>query len=365
MTAYAQMDLIGSNLPSVAADPAASGEQAEHGHRAIHDLFAAGGGWDHALELLGLDKRFFLGFEWSPIASTTARLAGYARLVADVAKLSVEAITEMLRGLLGSPPCQGFSLQGTGDGRRDVALLIWAIREIAAGRDPRAAVAAATHDDRSVLVLEPLRWALHLRPAWTAWEQVPAALPLWEACASVLRERGYSAWAGILHAEQYDVPQVRQRAVLLASREVEVFRPRPVRSRYYAHNPGQLDAGLEPWLSIGDVLPHRVGQSMRSNYGTGGVAANRGVRRSDQPSFTVTSKIDRNYWSDGTKVSIAEASVLQTFSAEHPWYGRKAEHIPQQIGDAMPPMLAAHCLAALGVGDLARARATLAGRVAA
>ncbi len=212
-----------------------------------------------------------------------------------------------------------------------------------------------------MLVLEPLRWALHLRPAWTAWEQVPAVLPLWEAAAAVLREHGYSAWAGLLYSEQYDVPQARPRAVLLASREVEVTRPEPVRSRYYAHDPSRLDEGLQPWLSIGDVLPHRVGQTMRSNYGTGGDPKARGIRRWNQPAFTVTSKITRNRWSDGTPVSVAEASLLQTFSANHPWYGVRADHVTQQIGDAVPPLLAAHCLAALGVGDLSRARGTCAG----
>lgn len=333
-------------------------------YRMVHDLFAAGGGVDHALELLGHDPRFIHGFEWSPIASTTARLAGYARLCADVSKLDAKAITELIQGLIGTPPCQGFSLQGTGKGRQDVALLIWAIWEISRGRDPRVAVAQATHDERSVLVLEPLRWALELRPRWTMWEQVPAALPLWEACAQVLREHGYSARAGILHAEQFDVPQARPRAVLLASLDIDVQLPAPVRSRYYAASPGRLDEGLQPWLSIGDVLPHRVGQTMRSNYGTGGDPKNRGVRRWDQPSFTVTSKINRNKWSDGSPVSTVEASLLQTFDAGHPWYGQKAEHVTQQIGDAMPPMLAAHCLAALGVGDLALARATFLARPA-
>ena len=238
----------------------------------------------------------------------------------------------------------------------------WAIREIADGRDPRAAVAKATHDERSVLVLEPLRWALELRPTWTAWEQVEPVLPLWEACAEVLRERGYSVWAGVLDAVQYDVPQARRRAVLLASSEVEVTRPAPVRSRYYPHAPERLDPGLEQWLSIGDVLPHRVGQSMRSNYGTGGDPKARGVRSWDRPAFTVTSKVNRNRWSDGSPVSTTEASLLQTFPATHPWYGDKAEHVTQQIGDAVPPMLAAHCLAALGIGDLARARSAVAAR---
>lgn len=331
-------------------------------YRMVHDLFAAGGGWDHGLELLGEDPRFLLGFEWSPIASTTARLAGYARFCADVAKLDAAAITEKPRGLIASPPCQGFTLTGTGKGRRDVALLLWAIREIARGRDPRPQVAEATHDPRSVLVLEPLRWALLLQPEWTAWEQVPSVLPLWDACAQVLRDHGYSAVTGVLSAEQYDVPQVRARAVLLASRERDVTLPPPVRSRYYAAAPGKLDLGVDPWLSIGEALPHRVGQSMRSNYGTGGDPARRGVRRWDQPAFTVTGKINRNRWSDGTAVSPSEASLLQTFAADHPWYGANLSDVAQQIGDAVPPMLAAHCLAALGVGDLDLARKVAASR---
>lgn len=337
-----------------AGDPALG--QADPELRAIHDLFAAGGGWERGLELLGVDARLLLGFEWSPIASTTARMAGFARLVADVSKLNVEAITERLRGLLCSPPCQGFSLAGTGKGRRDRALLVWAIWQIARGLDPREAVKEATHDERSVLVLEALRWTLHQRPPWTAWEQVPGALPIWEACGEVLREHGYRVWTGILHSEQYDVPQVRDRAVLLASLEIEIGQPAPVRSQFYKHDPSRLDAGLEPWLTMADVLPYRSGQSIRSNYGTGGDAARRGVRRWDQPAFTVTSRVGRNKWTDGSKVSRAEATALQTFPAHHPWYGVQADDVWRQIGDAVPPMLAAHCLAALGVGDLSRAR---------
>lgn len=330
-------------------------------YRGIHDLFAAGGGWDRALELLGVDPRFLLGFEWSPVASTTARLAGFARLVADVSKLSVEAITEVVRGMIGSPPCQGLSLAGTGKGRRDVALLIWAIWEIAAGRDPRKTVAETTHDERSVLMLEPLRWALHLQPEWMAWEQVPGAAPVWQAAGEVLALNGYSVWTGVLDAVQYDVPQTRRRAVLLASRTVDVTRPVPVRSAYYPLDPYRLDPDLEPWLSMGDVLPHRVGQAIRSNYGSGGDPAKRGVRRWDRPAFTVTSRVTRNKWTDGSKVSIEEASLLQTFPATHPWYGVRADDISTQVGDAVPPMLAAHCLAALGVGDLSRARRSVHG----
>ncbi|MBT0772318.1 DNA cytosine methyltransferase [Kineosporia sp. J2-2] len=333
--------------------------------RAVHDLFAGAGGWEVGASYLGLDHRLGLGWEWAPLAATTARLAGLARVVADLSQMPVEAITEQLYGMFGSPPCQTFSAAGGAPGRRFMDLLLWAIREITAGRDPRRYVRTTTGDLRSVLVLEPLRWALHLRPEWMAWEQAESVLPLWEASGAALREHGYSVWTGVLQAEQFDVPQSRRRAVLLASRVRAVAAPEPVRSRYDPRNPGRLDAGLESWLTIGDVLPHRVGQTLRSNYGTGGDPAKRGLRRWDQPAATVTGKIDRFKWDGVEKVSVAEAAALQTFPATYPWHGERSGDIPQQIGDCVPPMLAAHCLAALGVGDLARARAQYLGLEAA
>lgn len=326
--------------------------------RPIHDLFAAGGGWDHGIELLGLDPRFLLGFEWSPVASTTARLAGYPRLVADVSKLDPAAITEALNGQAGSPPCQGFTLQGHGKSRRDVPILLDAIRAIGEGRDPRAEVALLMEDARSVLVLEPLRWALQVRPAWVAWEQVPPVQVLWDAAAEVLRAHGYRVATGVLNTEQFDVPQNRQRAVLLGSLDRDVQLPPPVRSKFYPSTPARLDEGFDPWLTIQDVLPDRAGLACRSNYSTGGDTSRRGIRRSDQPAFTVTSKFDRNRWSNGDRMTPAEASVIQTFPGDHPWHGSTVDQVNTQIGDAVPPMFAAHLLAALGVGDLNLARKT-------
>jgi DNA (cytosine-5)-methyltransferase 1 len=111
------------------------------------------------------------------------------------------------------------------------------------------------HDDRSVLALEPLRWALQLRPTWTVWEQVPAVLPLWEACAAVLRREGWSVVTGNVQAEQYGVPQTRRRAVLLARRDgVPATLPTPTHSRYHTRTPGRLDPGVRPWISMAKAL---------------------------------------------------------------------------------------------------------------
>ncbi|MGV7591810.1 DNA cytosine methyltransferase, partial [Mycobacterium kansasii] len=47
-------------------------------------------------------------------------------------------------------------------------------------------------------------------------EQVPAVLPVWEAMAEVLETNGYGTDTGVLHTEEFGVPQTRRRAVLIA-----------------------------------------------------------------------------------------------------------------------------------------------------
>src|SRR5690606_27660870 len=145
-----------------------------------------------------------------------------------------------------SPPCQGFSTAGKGQGRRDSTLLLRAIPDL--HRPERFAPGLAylrehMKDSRSLFALEPLRWVVQGRPTWATWEQVPAVLPIWQAAEGVLRRLGYSTWSGVLNAEQYGVPQTRSRAILIASRDREVGPPPPTHSRYYSRSPEKLDEG--------------------------------------------------------------------------------------------------------------------------
>ena len=100
------------------------------------------------------------------------------------------------------------------------------------------------------LVIEPARFIAAGRPEWTAMEQVPSVLPLWQVYAAELRRMGYSAWAGTCNAADYGVPQTRIRAILIASRVRQVSRPEPT---HYDPRKGDQLWGT-PWVSMAEAL---------------------------------------------------------------------------------------------------------------
>ena len=70
---------------------------------------------------------------------------------------------------------------------------------------------------------------------------------------------------------------------------------------------------------------------------------------------------ERQFRPDGIRVTVQEAGVLQSFPADYPWdglAGRVARRTNsrtkqfEQVGNAVPPLMAAHILAALGVGTV-------------
>jgi DNA (cytosine-5)-methyltransferase 1 len=283
------------------------------------DLFAGPGGWDTGVRALGIRP---VGFEWDGAAILTAEAAGHHRTGKwyddkgdlrgpDIAKVDPRSVLALLpnrrvRGQISSPPCQGFSTAGKGKGRDDSVHLLEALADVRTRTDVEqviADLAPTMTDPRTLLVLEPLRWALALTPSWLAWEQVPGVLPLWEACADVLRRIGYTVATGVLSAEQYGVPQTRRRAILVArapwltAQLGPATLPTPTHSRYHSRTPSRLDEGVPSWVSMADALGDAYADGViRSNYGTGGDPAARGERAVDEPAATVTSKVGRNKW---------------------------------------------------------------------
>lgn len=280
----------------------------------------AGTGWGVALKKLGIHEH---GVELMAEAVATREANGMETFARDIWDVLERRIASPFYDLhIASPPCQTFSMAGNGAGRAALSFVLEVIAERAYLDPAKLREFGETHDPRTALVLTPLATVARDLPRLVVWEQVPTVLPVWQACAEVLRSWGYSVVTGVLNAEQYGVPQTRKRAVLIARWDGEARMPTPTHSRYYPRDPSRLDDGVLPWVSMAEALgwgmtdapsPTVTGggtakggaepfgrwareKIMRSNYGTGGDPAKRGERTSDAPAPTITSKADRNLW---------------------------------------------------------------------
>lgn len=225
--------------------------------------FAGPRGWDVGLRQHTDEP--CLGFEIDGDACATSRAAGFPVLRRDVAAVDPSRFRGAA-GVIMSPPCTAFSNAGKRKGKRWLSVLVHAI---CTQRWHHRAL--RLQDPTIWLPLEVGRWVEATQPEWVALEQVPPALALWEAYAEVFKEWGYSVWCGVLRAEQYGVPQTRQRAVLIASRARKVGPPTPTHSRYYGRDPGRLDEGVEKWVSMAEALgwgyEDRPGRTLAGNRG--------------------------------------------------------------------------------------------------
>lgn len=317
----------------------------------IVDLFAGPGGLDVAAHWLGVPVA---GIEWDVNACATRRAAGLETWQGDVRDCGPHLFPEA-NVLTGGPPCQTFTVAGSGAGRTALDHVLRLVKSMSVGGEVSDRI-ARFDDERTGLVLEPLRWALQAHSAGRPYEaivleQVPAVLPVWETMAEVLEGLGYTVATGVLRTEEYGVPQTRRRAILLAGYQRSVRLPeathRPYRKGVNRHM-GSID--LMPWNTMGDALrtSRKYEFSVVSNYGTGGDPKARGRRSSSEPAFTVTGKVSRNRVVDArgvevNRLTIAEAGRLQTFPLDYPWRGGD---LAQQVGNAIPPRLGAHILAA-------------------
>lgn len=277
------------------------------------DLFGGPGGWERGASLAGLDLPI-VGVELDRWACKTRAAAGLLTIRADAQTVRPFGV----EGVIASPPCPDWSTAG-GMARRD---------------------GATGH----LVDLVP-EWVQASRPRWVLCEQVPAALVAWREHAHLYRQLGYSVWCGVLDAASFGVPQNRLRAVLIASLDRPALPPEPT----HGHCGGF--APLLPPVTLADVVGLELGWVYDSGQNSQTVRGPERYRRScDRPAGTLTTKTTAQWvlrkGEQRRKLTRADAARLQTFPDGYPFQGPLTEQ-DRQIGNAVPPLLAAHLISAV------------------
>ena len=275
-------------------------------------LFTGAGGFDLGAHSAGIEV--VRGVELDPHAQATATAAGLPCILGDVSDVpAVVAGLPPIDLVFGGPPCQPFSRAGAQRG----------------GEDAR---------DGFPATLAILR---HLRPSWAVLENVGGFL---DACfddyrhklLSDLRALFYAVVVWRLDAADYGVPQHRRRCFIVCG-------PRALRAPTPTHaEHADLFGQVKPWqtpawssrpaptVSTAEVRGTRA--SAKSGW-----MFNGGPDRASDALFLATGR---------RRLTIAECATLKAFPDGYPFQG-PSEARYRQIGNAVPPPLAAAVLSAV------------------
>lgn len=327
------------------------------------DLFCGAGGLTRGLLNSGVDVLLGIDIN-SDCVHTYQQNNSPARFVtADISNVTAQSIRKAVAGQRGSPlllagcaPCQPFSSHRRSDD--------------GAAKQRR-------------LLGEVARLAKELNPDWIFIENVPGLARVkgrstYVRFKSSLIELGFRYCDGVVDAKSYGVAQTRRRLVLIASRHCQPTLPTPT------HGPGRL-----PYASvrtaIGNLPPIKAGErhptypnhiaaeitapnlerlkhtptdgGSRSHWPkrlhltchkaeTAGHEDVYGRMRWDAPAPTLTCRcysISNGRYGHPNQdraISLREAACLQSFPSDFVFFGPSQRSLGEQIGNAVPVLLA-------------------------
>jgi DNA (cytosine-5)-methyltransferase 1 len=226
----------------------------------VAELFCGCGGFSHGFWRTDRFKTVF-GNDVKKHALRTFELNhthdGFAPFVLqdDIRTVTDASIVNALRSkgvknldcLLGGPPCQGFSQMRRTEARQGSKLVRY------------GGYNKLDQDPRNDLVLRFLEVAAALNPKVIVIENVPQFLSHYhdghrggiaQQVEEILGQMGYKVVCGIVNAADFGVPQLRQRAVLMASRVGHITLP------IQTHCDPDLLTGRKghPWVTVREAL---------------------------------------------------------------------------------------------------------------
>lgn len=246
--------------------------------------------------------------------------------------------------VVGGPPCQGFSLANPN---------------------------RAFDDPRNWLFKEYVRVLNQVKPVAFLMENVSGILTLeggrvFDLIQRGLAEAGYRMSHTTLNAADFEVPQNRNRVILVGIRDdikTKFIFPQPVvNPPLFGSFQTVYDAILksppaanDPNHSIGKLTA--LNAERLSHIPPGGSMANcpthlqnesdlkRAMRRLDpkKPSFTIVHNNCDHYYHpyEGRRITIREMALLQSYPKDYIFYGSKSEQ-SRQVGNSVPVRLAFH-----------------------
>lgn len=274
--------------------------------------------------------RELLAVEWDDNAVETFRMnfPDIPVYHGDIAKLTGEECMKRagvkpgeLDVLDGSPPCQGFSTAGK----------------------------RKFDDPRNSLFMEYARLIHELQPRVFVMENVTGMIKgymkqAYLQCIKTLRECGYRAKGQVLNAMYYNVPQSRERVIIIGVRNdlnIEPSHPKPQTKPLTVREAiGFLPVG-KPGKHEPQVIDawHKSKPSQLLRKVVRYVGSFQSVRLDpNAPSSTQIKSHLNWHYACPRQLTIQEAGIIQGFPANFKWVGVKAD-AKKRIGNSVPPNL--------------------------
>lgn len=245
----------------------------------------------------------------------------------DIRLLEVDTIHEALKDrgiakgdldcMIGGPPCQGFSQLRRNEHREKGKIVKF------------SGYSQLAHDPRNDLVLRYLEVAEALQPKFLVIENVPQMLnhgfdgrlgKLSELVIQMLeKDLGYKVEIAVVNCADYGVPQLRERAVFIASSIGAASFPTTTHAD--PKNAKLLEAARKPWVTVAEAIGDLPSPSLHDDTLGGGSLDFYGADPSDYATSMRTSKafpynhITRSYRQSVLGI-IKEMRPGQTWDAE-------------------------------------------------
>lgn len=317
----------------------------------VVSLFSGAGGLDLGFRLHDFAVPLAIDFSPAAIKTHQRNFRDTHGIVADLVKLGPSGVLEQVSsviprgeriGIIGGPPCQGFS-RGNPNSRTD---------------DPRNELPALY-----IQIVQSLQ--KHYAVEFVVFENVLGMkdkkhLPTFHALLADLKRLGFDLTENELCSLEFGVPQNRKRIILTAMRKGLAFDIAPPKKRIGPVTVKDAIAGLpEPvFFARGlspkefPVHPNHWTMKPKSKRFTNSavVSGGRSFRRLswDKPSPTIAfGHREIHVHPDGRRrLSIYEAMILQGFPKSFVLEGNLSEQVAQ-ISNAVPPPLATSIAAAV------------------